>query len=403
MYESKNQTVMNSDGLSGQEGMTAEHSMEQSMGGDARGAQSIQSQPFQGQMQQPVYQSQPFQGQMQQPVYQSQPFQGQMQQPVYQSQPFQGQMQQPVVYQDVPAEKKTPKFDEHKYGKFMEIVGSLAKGHPPEISEVMELMGDGDTQFWKGSMVGAATVFALNNEAVKGLAATGVAKIMNLFGKSVQEIRMADITRNSSAHPILAATVAAGFTGAVVGGTVAMAKSFNQVRKGNLQKDQAVKAVFSESAGTGIATASAAAVIGISGLGGSLLGLIGFVGVAVGTKCFWDNLTVPEPADVKDAQEVPAVDKFAKNADAEADTGTESVKEAESVKGDSKKKARPKTKKSSSAFSSKKEDETPKQENPQKIIFMENDYGSGKHGPEQEQGTGRYDTKKRVGKKRVGR
>ena len=56
------------------------------------------------------------------------------------------------------------------------------------------------------------------------------------------------------------------------------------MRKGDLQKGQAVKAVLNESAGTGVATASAAAVIGISGLGGSLLGLIGFVGVAVGHK-----------------------------------------------------------------------------------------------------------------------
>ncbi len=198
----------------------------------------------------------------------------------------------------------------------------------------------------------------------------------------------ADIGKNTSARPLLAVTVAAGFTGAVVGGTVAMAKNANQVRKGNLQKGQAVKAVLNESAGTGVATASAAAVIGISGLGGSLLGLIGFVGVASGTKYLWDKLTLPEPADAKTPEEVLTSDNAPEilddnsgteraedadvdagvavdadvdagagvDADTDADTGAEPIKDAGSVKDKAEKRTGPKRETSVSPSSSQKED-----------------------------------------------
>ena len=112
---------------------------------------------------------------------------------------------------------------------------------------------------------------------------------------------MADYTRSSKLNPLLAATIAAGFTGAVVGGTAATARVLIQAKKGNLQKDQAVKTVLSESAGTGLATASAAVVIGALGLGGSLLGLIGFTGVAVGTKYFYDDFIAKEAESQKKA------------------------------------------------------------------------------------------------------
>ena len=114
---------------------------------------------------------------------------------------------------------------------------------------------------------------------------------------------MADMTKNSSARPLLAVAVAAGFTGAVVGGTVAVAKNLHQVRKGTIQKGEAVKSVLGESAGAGVATASAAAVVGVSGLGNSLLGLVGFVGVAAGTKYLWDSVMLPDPADARVTEE----------------------------------------------------------------------------------------------------
>ena len=77
-----------------------------------------------------------------------------------------------------------PKFDEHKYGQLMEIVNDMANGTPPEMSKVVDLMNGIDTQFWKGSVVGAISVFALTNETVKKSAVSMVAKIMNAFGKA---------------------------------------------------------------------------------------------------------------------------------------------------------------------------------------------------------------------------
>ena len=176
MYESENQTGMNSDNISGND-VTSNF------------------EGIQGQVLQPVYLVQPVnpaqqvqgQGQILQPVYLvQQAVQGQVQQPLSQATPIPSpaqQVSQPAAGNGS-QEEKNLKFDEHKYGKFMDVVGSLARGEPPEMSNVVELMGGIDTQFWKGSIIGAATVFAMNNEAVKGMAANGIAKMMNLFGKS---------------------------------------------------------------------------------------------------------------------------------------------------------------------------------------------------------------------------
>ncbi|MEA1969268.1 MAG: hypothetical protein U9N77_13765, partial [Thermodesulfobacteriota bacterium] len=168
----------------------------------------------------PQYQAEPQmqpQGQMQQPynypqqgVVYNQPVQGMpqyQQAPQYQTEPqmqphgqMQGQMQQPQqdqapkdqplesdasVQEGVVTQKKKPKFDEHKYGQLMDIANDIADGKAPDMSQVMEVMEGLDTQFWKGSMVGALTVFAMTNEAVKHSVVSAMAKIMNTFGKSV--------------------------------------------------------------------------------------------------------------------------------------------------------------------------------------------------------------------------
>lgn len=85
---------------------------------------------------------------------------------------------------DHPGQEKIPKFDEHKYGQFMDILNDLASGNPPEMSKVMEFMNGTDTQFLKGAAVGAAGVFLMTNETVKSAAVNMVAKIMNAFGKA---------------------------------------------------------------------------------------------------------------------------------------------------------------------------------------------------------------------------
>ena len=80
-------------------------------------------------------------------------------------------------------QKQEPKFDQHMYGKFMGILNDMADGKAPEMSDVMEVMGGVDAQFWKGSVMGAVAAFAMTNETVKHFAVSGMAKMMNMFGK----------------------------------------------------------------------------------------------------------------------------------------------------------------------------------------------------------------------------
>lgn len=117
-----------------------------------------------------------------------------IQQPVQQQQPL---PEQPVQQENAPrpeqesyaqenlnSQNQIPKFDEHKYGQLIEILNDIATGNTPEPAKVMELVNGVDTQFWKGSVVGALSVFALSNDAVKKSAVNMVAKLMNSFGQA---------------------------------------------------------------------------------------------------------------------------------------------------------------------------------------------------------------------------
>lgn len=84
------------------------------------------------------------------------------------------------------------------------------------------------------------------------------------------------------------ATISAGATGAIVGGTVAAVRGTVAVREGRMTGCEAAKAVATESAGTGLATATGVAVTGVLGIGG-LAGLLGFTVVATGAKILWDK------------------------------------------------------------------------------------------------------------------
>lgn len=84
------------------------------------------------------------------------------------------------------------------------------------------------------------------------------------------------------------ATVSAGATGALVGGTVAAVRGTVAVKEGRMTKCEAAKAVATESAGTGLATATGVAVTGLIGIGG-LAGLLSFTVVATGAKILWDK------------------------------------------------------------------------------------------------------------------
>lgn len=84
--------------------------------------------------------------------------------------------------EELPGNERLPKFDEHKYGQLMEVVNDFVNGTPPEMSKVMELMNGMDTQFMKGTVVGAIGAFAAGNETVRRAAVSMVAKVMNAFG-----------------------------------------------------------------------------------------------------------------------------------------------------------------------------------------------------------------------------
>ena len=103
------------------------------------------------------------------------------------------------------------------------------------------------------------------------------------------------MTTTTRLLPVITASAAA--TGALVGGTVAAVRGTLAVKEGKMTSCEAAKAVATESAGTGLATAAGVAVTGLMGIGG-LAGLIGFTVIATGAKIAWDK-AVPSftPAD----------------------------------------------------------------------------------------------------------
>ncbi|WP_245577092.1 magnetosome protein MamC [Maridesulfovibrio zosterae] len=94
------------------------------------------------------------------------------------------------------------------------------------------------------------------------------------------------MTTTTRLLPIVTASAAA--TGALVGGTVAAVRGTIAVKEGKMTSCEAAKAVATESAGTGLATAAGVAVTGFMGIGG-LAGLIGFTVIATGAKIVWDK------------------------------------------------------------------------------------------------------------------
>ncbi len=112
------------------------------------------------------------------------------------------------------------------------------------------------------------------------------------------------------------ATVAMGAAGALVGGAVAAARNYDRVQKKDMTREAAVRDVIKESGTTGLATATATAVMGALGFTG-LLSLAGIVFVAAGTKHLADKLL--EGTSAKPT--VPAV--AAKQTDVAADAAPE--------------------------------------------------------------------------------
>ncbi len=85
------------------------------------------------------------------------------------------------------------------------------------------------------------------------------------------------------------ATVAMGAAGALVGGAVAAARNYDKVQKKEITREAAVKDVIRETGTTGLATATATALVGAMGFTG-LLSLAGMVLVTAGAKHMADRV-----------------------------------------------------------------------------------------------------------------
>jgi hypothetical protein len=96
-----------------------------------------------------------------------------------------------------------------------------------------------------------------------------------------------------------------GGIGAVIGATGAAARNIRQVKEAKMTREEAVRDALKESAGTGLATATATAVVGLAGAGG-LFSLAGMLVVATGSKYLFDAATSQGKAQSK-AIEKPGV------------------------------------------------------------------------------------------------
>jgi hypothetical protein len=86
-----------------------------------------------------------------------------------------------------------------------------------------------------------------------------------------------------------------GGVGMIVGGSASAAANIRRLNNGEIEKSEAVKNVIRDSAGAGVATAAATAVVGALRLGG-LLSVAGLLVTATATKYLYDTAFEPKPA-----------------------------------------------------------------------------------------------------------
>ncbi len=118
-------------------------------------------------------------------------------------------------------------------------------------------------------------------------------------------------------------TLAMGAVGAVVGGTAAAARNISRVNKDEITRGEAVTDTLKEAGTTGVATATATAVVSSIGLTGTL-SLVGLVAVAVGAKYAADK--VLSSASAACTKAVPAAEPVAEK------TGAATVKKTADTK-----------------------------------------------------------------------
>jgi hypothetical protein len=102
----------------------------------------------------------------------------------------------------------------------------------------------------------------------------------------------------------------------IVGGAASAAANIRRLNNGEIEKGEAVKNVVRDSAGAGVATAAATAVVGALRLGG-LLSVVGLLTTATATKYLYDTAFEPKPAPAAakpETKTAPAAKKAAKPA-----------------------------------------------------------------------------------------
>ncbi|MFK5953430.1 MAG: hypothetical protein QM498_10265 [Desulfobacterium sp.] len=99
------------------------------------------------------------------------------------------------------------------------------------------------------------------------------------------------IVQNTVYPPVSRIALTVGTVGAIVGGTNAAAKNIRKVNNNEINKETAVKEVFKEAAGVGVAIGAATAVVKTVTPRSNILGIVGIIAVATGTKMLWDSAT----------------------------------------------------------------------------------------------------------------
>jgi hypothetical protein len=158
--------------------------------------------------------------------------------------------------------------------------------------------------------------------------------------------------------PVAGAALLGGAVfGAVIGGTSSAVTNVRKVKQGEMEREEAVRAVAKEAAFTGLAAGTATGVVGALGLGG-VLALVGVAAVATGARYALDR-TFERKTDAKEP--CPASAAPVKVADKAADGAVSSGKAAKSAARSAK--AAPKAKtKAASKTAPKASESTPKNE-----------------------------------------
>lgn len=84
------------------------------------------------------------------------------------------------------------------------------------------------------------------------------------------------------------AALAMGGVGAIIGGSASAARNLRKVREGELGKEEAIRDIVRDAAGSGLATGVATAAVGVIG-GTGILSILGLLTIATGAKYIWDG------------------------------------------------------------------------------------------------------------------